>query len=594
MTIQGFVDEISQDRVAGWAWDPAQPNIAVILTITVDDHVVARVAANAFRTDLEAAGIGNGQHSFVIDGSELHLPLTTSMISVQVEATGEHLTHSPARLEGPLELNRPAKDAMAALLQSPGSDQALRERAEFLAGHVDRLLARLSDRQANRPDRSRARGLKWREVDPDRPAPAPLPPPTLPPRALVVDATMPAPNRDAGSHAILSHMQSLQRLGFQVTIAAADMSVSQHPDTFSALGIGVAGSPWFASVEEVLRRQAGEWDLIYLHRVDTASRYVPLAKHYAPRARLIFSVADLHSLRLFRQAGVEDRPELVPHANYIRNQELAAAASCHAVVSHSTAEIALLQQWLPQVNGYVVPWVFPVHPTSTPFAERHGVAFIGSFGHEPNLDAALWLMEEIMPLVWQSDPTLTCFVAGSAMPKAVSRKRDPRIRTLGRIDDLRTLLDQVRMTVAPLAYGAGLKGKVGDSLAAGVPCICTPFAAEGYELPEPLLGMIAADTASIAASIVRLHSNQELFDQCRAAGLAYIGEAFSEAKIDAAMRVAAGLPPATPQATSNYINAALKPERDAGSDTPAPRQTSAHPAGKRSRHRPGVGTGFTA
>jgi len=375
MIIQGFVDEISQERIAGWAWDPAEPNTAVILKIVVDDLVVARVVANSFRTDLEAAGIGSGQHSFVVDAAGLHLPLTSSVIAVQVEATGEHLTHSPARLEGSLELNRPARDAMAALLQSPGSDEALRDRAEFLAEQVDRLLGRLSDRQASRTDRQKARGRKWRWLEHDCPAP-----PALPPRALVVDSTMPAMNRDAGSCAILSHIKSLQRLGFEVTLTVADMSGGKHPEPFAQLGIAVAGTPWFGSVEEVLRRQAGEWDLIYLHRVDIAARYVPLAKHYAPRAKLIFSVADLHSLRLFRQAGVEDRPELVPHANYIRNQELAAAASCHAVVSHSPAEVALLRQWLPQVNGYVVPWVFPLRPTSLPFDDRHGVAFIGSFG----------------------------------------------------------------------------------------------------------------------------------------------------------------------------------------------------------------------
>ena len=101
-------------------------------------------------------------------------------------------------------------------------------------------------------------------------------------------------------------MRSVQRLGFAVTFVPADMSGRVDPALVAA-GIDSRGLPWGGSVEEVLRREAGLFDLVYLHRVANA-RYIPLIRTHLPRARLIYSVADLHHLRLARQAEIEERP----------------------------------------------------------------------------------------------------------------------------------------------------------------------------------------------------------------------------------------------------------------------------------------------
>jgi O-antigen biosynthesis protein len=98
----------------------------------------------------------------------------------------------------------------------------------------------------------------------------------------------------------------------------------------------------------------------------------------------------------------------------------------------------------------------------------------------------------------------------------------------------------VRLTVAPLRFGAGVKGKVIDSLAAGVPCIMTPISAEGLDLPVALEGCIAATAETIAAAIGHLHKDRKANAACRAAGLSYIEEAFAEARLDVHMQQALG------------------------------------------------------
>jgi glycosyltransferase involved in cell wall biosynthesis len=102
------------------------------------------------------------------------------------------------------------------------------------------------------------------------------------------------------------------------------------------------------------------------------------------------------------------------------------------------------------------------------------------------------------------------------------------------------------LTVAPLRFGAGIKGKVVDSLAAGLPCVMTPVGAEGLDLPAALGGCIAATGEEIATTILRLHNDAAANKECRGAGLRYVEDSFSEARLDAALARALGTALAMP------------------------------------------------
>ncbi len=538
-SVDGYLDFATFDWLRGWAWYPDRPLEAATVRILADGQVIARVVANTYRVDLAVAGYGTGRYGFELR-DEFKPPLGTRLIAVLDDATGTELKQSPVRLEAPLQLTAPVSAAMVALFDSPGTDAELWARAEFAARQANRLVQRLSDRRSFRSARAAQRARKWRWREEDGPEPA-----RVPMRALVIDEAMPVPDRDAGSHALLSHMASLRRLGFDVLFAPADMRSGAGARALEALGVAAATEPWYASVEEVMRREGTEFDLVYIHRHEPAARYVAMARHSMPRTRRIYSVADLHGMRLARQGRVEERTDLVAHAQLVHQAEIAAAAGCHAVITHSAVEAAILRKALPHGQIEVVPWHVPVAPTPRPFAERSGVAFIGSYSHPPNLDAALWLRDEVLPLVWASGPDIVCTLAGADMPQMLMQGNDPRIHAIGRIDALSDLLGRVRLTVAPLAYGAGLKGKVADSLAMGVPCVCSPIAAEGFDLPAPLRDLVAADAAGLADAILRLHDDPGLFAACREAGLDYVSKSFNEAVVDAGLRRAAGLPEAS-------------------------------------------------
>jgi glycosyltransferase involved in cell wall biosynthesis len=100
-----------------------------------------------------------------------------------------------------------------------------------------------------------------------------------------------------------------------------------------------------------------------------------------------------------------------------------------------------------------------------------------------------------MPLVWRDAPQIECLLVGSDMPDAMRDLARQGVVLVGAVADLGSVFDRVRLTVAPLRFGAGVKGKVLDSLASGVPCVMSPVAAEGLALPPALQDLVGQDAA---------------------------------------------------------------------------------------------------
>ena len=535
--LRSFLDEVSRRRVAGWAQDDAQPDAPLSLLILVNDVLAARVLANRHRPDLAAAGIGDGRHGFRFDLSAGLSPSERHVIRVCREADGSDLEGSPAVLQSMQPSDSSAYQQLAEIDLAAMPEAALARGIELMTEHLEQAVQQLADRQSGRAERHDYRLLveRWRRRAADSPRPQARRPAL---RALIIDDRAPQPRRDAGSAVILSHMRSLQRLGFVVNFTASLDFAGSNADraAFEALGIAWCGMPQYGSVEEVLYRQQGEFDLLYLHRVSNAAKYGELARHYLPKARHIYSVADLHHLRTARQAAAEDRPELKPLAARFRLLELGTAALADAVITHSDAEAKWLSAQVRGAKVHTVRWSVPVRPSAVPLAKRHGIAFIGGYNHPPNLDAARWLISEIMPRVRARDPAIECLLIGDGLPEGVRQRCADGIIPFGTVEDLAEIFTRVRLTVAPLRFGAGIKGKVIDSLAAGVPCVMTPIGAEGLELPAALEGCIASNADEIAAAIDRLHNDRKANVAARGAGLRYIEEVFSDARLDADMQ----------------------------------------------------------
>lgn len=356
-------------------------------------------------------------------------------------------------------------------------------------------------------------------------------------RALFIDETVPTPDKDAGSNAAIEHMIALMALGYKVTFLPADNMAQINPYTanLQKLGIECLYAPFYWSVEEVFRKLLVKPDLVYLHRYMNASKYATMVRRYFPDCQTVFNVADLHFLRMEREAALLGDAALQTKAAQHRRAELGTMAEVDHVIVHSSFEKSLLAEVDPALSITVVPWTVRPRPTQIPFAKRGGFAFVGGYNHPPNVDAAVHLAADIMPLVRKRTKAIA-YLVGSAMPPKVSELQAKDIEIVGYVPELASILHRMCCTVVPLRYGAGVKGKVLESFAHGIPCVISEVAAEGLDLPDDLSWLIARTPEEFADKIATLHTDEVLNDQLAKAGLDFIATGFSAARVADIMR----------------------------------------------------------
>jgi GT2 family glycosyltransferase len=359
-------------------------------------------------------------------------------------------------------------------------------------------------------------------------------------RAYFIDDTVPTPDQDAGSNAAVEHMRVLLAMGYKVTFLPADNMARIDPYTaqLQKLGIECPVHPYYWSVEEVFRKAMHKPDLVYLHRYSNASKYATMVRRYFPDCRVVYNVADLHFLRMERQAEIDPSAMSAAQAAVQRRDETAVMCNVDSVIVHSPVEAALLRESVASLNVAVVPWTVRPRPSAVPFAARSGTAYVGGFGHPPNLDAVRHLVGDILPLLRPTVPGCITYLVGSKMPDEVQAMRGPGVVPVGFVPVLADILHKLRCTVVPLRYGAGIKGKVLESFAHGLPCVMSEVAAEGLELAGDLTWLVARSPAEFAEKIALVHEDEAFNRALSEAGLTYIEQRYGAGVVMDALRAA--------------------------------------------------------
>jgi hypothetical protein len=540
----GFLEHADRRTITGWAYAPARPNLPLGLEIFNRGALLARTIANIPRPDVKIAGFGNGRCGFSITLPAPLPALQRHEISVRPAGATQCLPGSPAVLDPGIAHDLLKTGGLQTLIEAAVKGLGSADEVAVLGNSLEAAGKQIK-LQVSAPRAAAQNGGGKGNV------------------VLVLDEAWPTPTLDAGSNAVISHMESFLRLGREVVFcatagaprgAAAFAGMAQ----LQALGVACHGQDG-ATAEECIRALAGRGtQAVYLHRLATAAAYGGLARQYAPRAKVIFSVADLHHLRLARQAEVTGRPDLAAQARAVKATEIWAMQLADCVVTHSRAEADYLRREIPGVNVEIVPWAVPVTAPLSARRNREHIAFIGGAGHAPNLDAVTHLARDIMPLVWQRAPAMKCFVAGDGWPVNLFEKFDPRMVSLGHQPDLAPLLAAVRLTVAPLRFGAGIKGKVLVSLAAGTPCAMSDVAAEGLPL-DANLQALTGDGAVLADNILALYTDKKLNRVAAQSGLDMIQTSFTHSEVDGALARVLGIAQPGRLADSSKATAALQP-----------------------------------
>ena len=342
-------------------------------------------------------------------------------------------------------------------------------------------------------------------------------------RALIIDWTTPMPDHDSGSVDIFNLVRMLGKLGIKATFAAhRDLDYwGTYTDNLQKLGAEVLYSPFVDSLKGFLKQAGKNIDYVLVHRVGVFKDLASDLRKLCPKARIVFHTVDLHHIREARQAETEQSEKLRKQAQITRKTEIRLARKSDAIVVVSDHEKDLLQEAVPDTPVFHLPLIRDIPGAGeVDFSQRQGIAFIGNYLHPPNLDAVLYFVREIWQSFHARVPGAELILGGAQMPARVENLgMTDGVRTVGYVEDLAGLFNQIRLTIAPLRYGAGAKGKVVSSLCHGVPVIASPIAAEGMSLKDGRDILIAEDEADWMKHLESAYCDEKAWRRLSSGGL---------------------------------------------------------------------------
>lgn len=349
-------------------------------------------------------------------------------------------------------------------------------------------------------------------------------------RVLFVDHFTPNPDRDAGSVVLLNLMILLRGMGYQPTFIPElnPFSRSHYTKLCQSLGIECLYSPYFLSTEAHLRKSGDRYDLIILFRPDIASKYMDLAKQTCGKAKIFYYPHDLHYLRLERQYNQTRNNIHLHRSQKSRVIELMNSRKADATIVLSPEEELLLRKELPHTSIEVLPLIMsdPKKVGACPLQQN--IVFIGNFSHEPNVDAALWFANEIFPLISPRVQEVHFYIVGQNPPENIKKLSSRNISVCEHISDLEHFLQSIKVSVVPLRFGAGLKGKIGSALRGGVPVVSTDVGVEGMPVSSGDHLIVASSAGDFADAVVNILCNQKIWQTLRDGGLRFAKEEWGQ------------------------------------------------------------------
>ncbi len=283
-----------------------------------------------------------------------------------------------------------------------------------------------------------------------------------------------------------------------------------------AMGVEVFYGLEFASdgFEQWVRENGKSLSCVILSRPDVATEFLPKVRRNSP-ARILYYGHDLHHARMMLQAEVSDNTELRSAAAAMLQVEEALWRQVDLIIYPSEEEVSAVKALEPEapvvaVNLYAFD-TFGLDGST--LQSRKDIIFVAGFAHTPNIDAAEWLVNEIMPLVWSEKPDVRLTLAGSNPTAAILGLAGSRIDVTGWISDeeLTAFYRERRVAVVPLRFGAGVKSKVVEALRYGLPLVTTPVGAQGLE-GISAFATVTDDATRLAAGLLRFLNDDQAWD----------------------------------------------------------------------------------
>jgi glycosyltransferase involved in cell wall biosynthesis len=315
-------------------------------------------------------------------------------------------------------------------------------------------------------------------------------------------------------------LKLLHELGHRVSFMPDNLAnAAPYAGELQKRGIQVFYHPYVKSIRDFLIGQGSRFDAIVLSRCDFARKHIDNVRLYARQSRIIFDTVDLHSLRTGREAQLTQDPLVRQEAAEKQQLEDELIEQADETWVVSPVEEQLLQKRWPHKSIQLVSNIVDVPGSRTPFALRRDWLFIGGFQHTPNSDAVLFFLQKVYPLVSEHLRTAKFYIIGDKPPPEIVALATERVTIAGLQRDVRPFFDGVKLSVAPLRFGAGVKGKINQSMAYGVPVVATSLAVEGMGLIDREDVLVADKPEDFARALIELYESEELWNRLSENGI---------------------------------------------------------------------------
>ena len=350
-------------------------------------------------------------------------------------------------------------------------------------------------------------------------------------RLLVIGYVWPEPDSSAAGRHMLEIIRIFLAREWAVTFATP-AAESVHQFDLSALGIDTA-------LIELNSDKFDQWlaplqpDVVVFDRFMMEEQFGWRVARTCPQAVRILDTEDLHFLRNAREQALRQDQELTDDAlkSETAVREVASIFRCDLslIISQTEMQILTTQFNVDTAVLHYLPFLAKPFETMVPFTQRHNFVFVGTMRHSPNLDAVRYLKKEVWPLIRQQLPEADLHIIGAYMTKEVSQMHKPAegFWVDGKVEDLSSRLIQTRVCLAPLRFGAGLKGKLIEAMEQGLPSVTTAIGAEGIADQDEWPGYICNEAEDFALSAVRLYQDEQCWTEKQAVGYQLLENNFS-------------------------------------------------------------------
>ena len=362
-------------------------------------------------------------------------------------------------------------------------------------------------------------------------------------RIIIIDNCIPTPDQDEGSLYMWNLINFLKEEGNLVKFIPTEElyeTRTHYFDKLRQIGVECATLPFYSSVDEYLEENEEFFTLAIVTRVNNYENYAKSVKKYNKNARIIFNTIDLHHLREMRQANLEDNQKLLHKAQATKKTEINCIKDSNTTIVVSSKEKDYLLSQDKKTDNIKV---LPLLRDTIQFKEnlfnkrKNSIFFIGNFNHAPNVDGIEYFVNEIFPylsnrLIEEHNIQLSLEIIGSNLPQSTERKileSNQDIKYHGYVKDLNLCLSYAKLTIAPLRYGAGLKGKIITSLENGVPVIGSEIAFEDIDIKQisDQINFIVDKKEDYYSSVFELLTNKREWEKISSKSIDFVNKKYS-------------------------------------------------------------------